>query len=400
MRLAPEPIMQMRPSYGEEEALATAEYVRSGGFMTEHRQSRKLEAELANFIGVKHAILNCNGTLAISAALNALGIRPGDQILVPTYTMVASANACRFIGAIPVLCDVDGDTNTISPEIVRPFLENENLDIKCVIHVSLNNRVKGLAELVALCKERKVFLLEDAAQSLGVFYNKEKHLGTYGDVATFSFSSPKIISMGQGGLIVTNNDDLADKLRKNKDFGRARPGVEEYEDFGINMKVTDLQATVGLEQMKKLPKRIEKMRAIYETYFEILGELMSPPLYSGGAGGNKEKSSEESVWVRDALSAWLSKIGIGTRKVYPSIHLQPAYNASSSFAKDVAKQLGGYDRGHQQTRIAQSVAETIVRFTNAEKPVARKVMETGLWLPSYSDLPLAVVRQIALAITT
>ncbi|CAD7970863.1 unnamed protein product [Amoebophrya sp. A25] len=407
-------IMQMRPNFGDEEAQALGEYMRSDAFLTEHSKARELEKMLCQFIGCKHAVLNCNGTLAISSALNALGIGPGDQVLAPTYTMVATANSVRLLGAIPILVDVDPETGTITPEIVAPYLDPASgFDIAGVIHVSLNNRSKGLEKLVDLCHSHGVPVLEDAAQSLGVRMhpraNKNiaaKHLGTFGDVGTFSFSSPKIISMGQGGLIVTNDDRVAARLRKNKDFGRARPGVEEYQEFGVNMKITDMQAVVGIQQMHKLEYRIQKMRAIWETYYEILGNYMSGIL------------RDDPLWIpwfieiflesqelRDKLAAWLKKLGIGTRNVYPSIHLQPYYSETPDVERGNATRepdATSFICPNLQLLLEQKKrgsVETILRNHQAEKPVARKIMETGLWLPSQTSLSTETARQIALTIS-
>jgi len=258
-------IRQMQPAFGPEEANAVKDYVESGGFLTEYRHTRRLEKELARILKAKHVCMVSNGTLAITAALMALGVSAGDRVLVPSYTMVATANAVRLMAAEPVFVDVCAETLTLTPAIVRPYLTT----CKAVIHVSLNNRSKGLRELVEICREAGVHLVEDAAQSLGSERDGQA-LGTFGDVGTFSFSSPKIISMGQGGCVVTNDDAVAERLRQFKDFGRAESGTERYESFGVNLKFTDLQAVVGFEQLKKLPARVNAMRRLWQTYSEGL----------------------------------------------------------------------------------------------------------------------------------
>lgn len=344
-----ESIRQMQPSFSLEEANAVKDYVLSGGFLTEYRHTRELEARLADFIGIKHCFMVANGTLAISAALLAVGITKDSKVLVPTYTMVATANAVRLLGATPVFVDVSESTNTISPEIVRAHIE----EVDAVIHVSLNNRAQNIEEIVSICKTYNKPLVEDAAQSLGATY-KGQALGTFGDIASFSFSSPKIISMGQGGCIVTNNDDLAVRIRRIKDFGRDEPGVEHYTAFGVNLKYTDLQAVVGLEQMKKLPARVEAMSRIWAEYYDKLGDHMIAKADPGWIPWFVEIFVDD----RDSLAQKLRSIGIGVREVYPPIHAQPAYAQAMSL----------------------HVAETI--------------RERGLWLPSWSALNTKMVEDI------
>jgi len=422
MQLAPDFIMQMRPKFDEKEASACYQYLLTDAFVTEFKVTKKLEQELADFLGIKHCFMNCNGTLAISAALNALGIQPGDQVLVPTYTMVASANAVRFIGAVPVFCDVSKETLTISPDIVKPYLEKDSgFDIKCVIHVSLNNRINKLEEIAKMCKEKNIWLLEDAAQSLGAYY-KGQHIGGYGDVCTLSFSSPKIISMGQGGAVLTNNDNVAANLRKNKDFGRLKPGVEEYDDFGINMKVTDVQSTIGLVQMGRLPGRIQQVLNIQKTYESVLGNYMLTTTSTSQTQGISSKEWSDPGWLpwfieifledeytRDQLSTWLKSIGVGTRKVYPSIHLQPAYASQTSDScmyKQVAdcagKEGSGANKNDEDKKTPQSssaeAADLVYQNNKKHLPNAYKAMQTGLWLPSYADLEPKTVHQISLCI--
>ncbi len=335
-------ILQMQPSFGKEEASAAYDYIMSGGFLTEHKYTRQLESKLAAFVGAKHCFMVSNGTLAISAALMAVGISKDDRVLLPTYTMIATANAIKLIGAVPVFADVDLSTNTLSVETIRSRIK----DVDALIHVSLNNRCHNIREIVQLCKDAGKPVIEDAAQSLGSTWCS-KALGTFGDVGIFSFSSPKIISMGQGGCLVTDDDEIAFRLRRIKDFGRDKAGVEEYSAFGLNFKFTDLQAVVGLEQLEKLPGRVRAMSEIWDTYYEHLSQYMIPKSDSGWIPW----FIEIFIPNRDELAAKLRATGIGVREVYPPIHLQKCYNQIS-----------------------------------LHLPNAVKIHKTGLWLPSWSSL--------------
>ncbi|EEH50870.1 uncharacterized protein MICPUCDRAFT_23875 [Micromonas pusilla CCMP1545] len=332
----------MQPSFGSEEACAAYNYILSGGFLTEHKYTRQLESELAEFTGAKYCFMVSNGTLAISAALLAVGISKEDRVLVPTYTMIATANAVKLIGAVPVFADVDQRTNTLSVETIRSKIN----DVDAVIHVSLNNRCHDMNAIVETCKDAGKPIIEDAAQSLGSTWCG-KALGTFADVGIFSFSSPKIISMGQGGCVVTDNDEIALRLRRIKDFGRDRPGTEEYSAFGLNFKFTDLQAVIGLEQLKKLPGRVRALSDMWDLYYKHLAKYMIPKADKGWIPW----FIEIFVLNRDELAVQLRAAGIGVREVYPPVHIQKCYNESS-----------------------------------LALPNATRVHQTGLWLPSWSSL--------------
>ena len=349
-----ENILQMQPSFGIEEASAAYNYIMSGGFLTEHKCTRLLESELATYIGSKHCFMVSNGTLAIAAALLAVGISKDKRVLLPTYTMIATANAIKLIGATPVFVDIDTDTNTLS---AKTILSRMN-DVDAIIHVSLNNRCGDMHDIVQLCKDAGKPLIEDAAQSLGSTWHG-KALGTFGDVGIFSFSSPKIISMGQGGCIVTDNDEIALNLRRIKDFGRDKPGTEEYSAFGVNFKFTDLQAVVGLEQLKRLPCRVRAMADMWDEYYRHLGKMMILKADTGWIPW----FIEIFVKNRDELAAALRATGIGVREVYPPIHLQPCYNQSS-----------------------------------LSLPNAIRVHKTGLWLPSWSALTRKQIEDICICV--
>lgn len=324
------PIMQTRPVFGKEEADATYAYMTTGDpFYTEFRETTALETKLKNFIGVKHCYMTTSGTTAIMAALLALGVKKDDEVLVPNYTMIATANAVKALGALVKLVDVNAETYTLDLETVKASISERT---KVVVHVSLNNRSTQLQEIVDYCHSRNILVLEDAAQSLGCRLNG-KHYGTFGDIACFSLSTPKIISTGQGGFVVTNDDDIASHAFKIKNFGRKSGGIEEYSEFGLNFKFTDLQAVVGLEQTKKLPARVERMKEIYKLYNSVLGEKNPHYQLLGGL-----ENPEWIPWFVDALvsnrpelMSFLKKHNIDTRICYPSIHSTEFYAIDSPY---------------------------------------------------------------------
>ena len=314
-------IIQTRPSFNELEAKACYEYMTTGDpFLTEFKKTTELEDSIKKFIGVKHCFMTTSGTSALISAYLAIDIQPGDEIIVPNYTMVATANSVKLLGAVPVLADVDATTFTLTLDEIKRKVTSKT---KAIVHVSLNNREKGLREMVDYCKEKSIYLIEDAAQSLGCF-NNGKHFGTFGDIGCFSLSTPKIISTGQGGFVVTNNDNFASRLWKIKNFGRKAGGLEEYDIFGLNFKFTDIQAVIGIEQFKKLPERIQRMKEIYSLYSQNIPMLLP------------SMGNEWIPWFvdlkinnRDKLIHFLNQHNIQTRVTYPALHSLPMYNGNN-----------------------------------------------------------------------
>jgi perosamine synthetase len=315
-----EKIIQTRPSFNELEAKACYDYMTTGDpFLTEFKKTTELEESIKNFIGAKHCFMTTSGTSALILAYLAINIMPGDEIIVPNYTMVATANSVKLLGAVPVLADVDSTTFTITLDEIKRKITSKT---KAIVHVSLNNREKELREIVEYCKEKSIYLIEDAAQSLGCF-NNGKHFGTFGDIGCFSLSTPKIISTGQGGFVVTDNDELASRLWKIKNFGRKAGGLEEYDIFGLNFKFTDIQAVIGIEQFKKLPERIKRMKEIYSLYSQHIPMLL-PSM------GNEwiPWFIDLKITNRDKLMHFLNQHNIQTRITYPALHALPMYNGN------------------------------------------------------------------------
>ena len=318
-----EKIIQTRPNFDINEANSCYEYMKSGdNFVTEFKKTIELENIISEFTGSKYCIMTTSGTSALILSLLSLNIGKNDDVIVPNYTMIATINSIKIIGATPIIIDVDKNTGTISKEIIK---NNITPNTKAILHVSLNNRTKNIVEIVNYCKDNNLFLIEDSAQSLGCFLNK-KHIGTYGNIGCFSLSTPKIISTGQGGFLLTNDDKLYKKINMIKNFGRKEGGSEVYEIFGLNFKFTDIQAVIGIEQMKKLPQRIKRMREMFDIYYNELYSIknickMIPP--------------ENDEWIpwfidiyienREDLSIFLNKHNIQTRITYPEINKTPMY---------------------------------------------------------------------------
>jgi perosamine synthetase len=314
-----ETIIQHRPYFGKEEADATYNYIMEDSFLTEHTKTRELETIICNYIGCKNCIMTTSGTSALILALMSLDLKEGDEVIVPNYTMIATVNSIKFLKLIPIIIDVDEKTFTINLNTIK---ENVTSKTKVIIHVSLNNRYNNLESIADYCNDYNIFLIEDSAQSFGCKINN-KSLGTFGKIGCFSLSTPKIISTGQGGFCITDNDEIAKKINMIKNFGRKESGKDDFLIFGINLKFTDIQAVIGIEQMKKLDYRVKRMREMYDLYYSELNDVvnMCSPL-----------SDEWIPWFvdiyiknRDDLVNFLSKHGIQTRPVYGEINKTNVY---------------------------------------------------------------------------
>lgn len=320
-------LLQTRPNFDIAEANACYDYMKDGeNFVTEYQQTAKLEKMIAEFIGVKHVSMTTSGSMALAMALLGCEIGVGDDVIVPDYTMIATINAVKMVGANPIIADVDSTTHTLSQEIIHNCRTPKT---KAVLHVSLNNRHCDISAIAIYCESSGLILIEDAAQSLGATVNG-KHFGTFGKVGCFSLSTPKIISTGQGGFVVTNDSALAAKMNMIKNFGRKTGGVDVFELYGLNMKFTDIQAVIGIEQMKKLPSRVLQMRALYVEYYNHLKDsqvYMIPP------SGKDYLPWFIDIYTprRDELASFLKTHNIQTRPTYPEIHRTPMYVSDTEY---------------------------------------------------------------------
>ncbi|MDP3990941.1 MAG: DegT/DnrJ/EryC1/StrS family aminotransferase [Candidatus Nealsonbacteria bacterium] len=347
-------INQIEPVYGKEEIKAVMDYLKSGGWLTEFKKTREFEDMIAKFTGAKHCSVVTNGTVSLFIALKALDVGPGDEVIVPDITMAASPNAVILTGAKPVFVDIEEESLCLD---VAKVAQAINKKTKAVMHVSLNGRAGELLKLKKLCQKKKIYLIEDAAQSLGSFY-QGKHLGRHGIIGSFSFSMPKIITMGQGGCLITDSQKLDDKIKLIKDFGRKSGGVDFYETVGWNFKFTDLQAVIGIAQMKKLKARMAKKKRIFKLYRHLLAGVKEVKFIETDLRQTTPWFMDILVNRREKLIAYLKTQGIGSRSIYPSLHNQPAYNKKGSY------------------------------------PVAERTANKGLWLPSSVNLTEKEIKYI------
>jgi len=339
----------MRPWFAEEEKKAICEYMDEDGFITEFKRTEEFENMIAEFTGAKHCIVVNNGTISLTLSAIAVGVKAGDEVIVPNYTMIATPNSAKMFGAIPVFVDVEAETLCLDIEKVKEAITPKT---KAIILVTANGRYpkQSIAAFEQLCKEKNIRLIEDSAQSLGSFYPDGRHIGTAGDIGSFSFSAPKIISTGQGGAIITNDDEIADKVRRLKDFGRSGGGNDIHDVIGYNFKFTELQACIGIEQMKKLQFRIERKKDILKKYHSGLSDVKELKFFNQDISCTTPWFIDVIAEKREELQQFLKENKIGTRVMYPPINKQKAYDIEG------------------------------------EHVVSNLVGEKGLWLPSSGQL--------------
>jgi 8-amino-3,8-dideoxy-alpha-D-manno-octulosonate transaminase len=216
-------------------------------------KSKELEEAICKTFGCKYAQLTSSGTSALSTTMSALGIGYGDEIITPTFTFVASFEAILSVGAVPVFVDVD-DTLTLNPDAVRKAITSKT---KAIMPVHMCGSMADIDALIALCKEYNLILLEDACQSIGATY-KGKHVGTIGDAGTFSFDFVKTMTCAEGGVVMTNKEDVFIKSDGYTDHGHDHKGTDRGADLhpfiGYNYRISELHAAVGLAQIKRLPE--------------------------------------------------------------------------------------------------------------------------------------------------
>jgi perosamine synthetase len=326
-------------------AVLRSNYLNDGDVTSEFEQC------IATFLGADHAVATTSGTTAIFLALAALGVGPGDEVIVPDVTFIATANAVTLTGATPVLADVDPRTLTIDPDRVRAVISGRT---RAIVPVHVSGRAADMSALSAVAEAHGLVVVEDAAEAL-LSARNGRFLGTLGAAGCLSFSPNKAITTGQGGMVVTNDGNLAARLRALKDQGRPVRGTggnDLHPTVGYNFKLTNLQAAVGLAQAGALKTRVERLKEIYRGYRDQLAGVAGIVL-----PGFDLEAGESPQWVdviaedRDALVEHLRRHDMHCRPFWFPIHTQQPYLRP-----------------------------------DAEFPVSSSLMPRAMWLPSALQL--------------
>lgn len=296
------------------------------------------EQGFANFINVKYAASVSNGTVALHLALVVLGIGHGDEVIVPTLTYISSVNAITYTGAKPVFVDSLKETWQMDPKDVEKKITPNT---KAILAVHLYGHPCDMDSLMAISTKHSLFMIEDCAEAIGTEY-KGKQVGTFGDIAAFSFFGNKMISTGEGGMVVTNDQTIYDRSVHYKGQGLSKHRFYWHDVVGYNYRMTNICAALGLAQLEQVTKFITRKQEIAELYQRSLKDM--PLLFHKNTGDVKHSYWMCSILVdrpdqRDLLMTHLSDAGIETRPLFYPVHTMPMY--AQKFQKHpVAEDLG------------------------------------------------------------
>lgn len=312
------------------------------------------EKKFAQFIGVKYALSCTNGTAALHLACETLGIKKGDEVIMPTLTMIASAYAICYSGAKPVLVDSEPETFNINPDLIAKKITKKT---KAIMLVHLYGHSCDIDPIIKVAKKHKLFIIEDAAEVHGGKY-KGKMLGSLGDIGCFSFYANKIVTTGEGGMIVTNSKKLYQKAKMIKDLAHSANKRFLHTRIGYNYRMTNLQAALGLAQLEEVNKYIKIKKQMAKTYNQKLKDVEGLILpiekdYAFNVYWMYAVLVDEKKFgiSKDELRKKLYKEGVDTRDFFIPVHQQPALT-----------QLGWYK--------------------NEKYPIAEKLSKTGFYIPS------------------
>jgi perosamine synthetase len=301
------------------------------------KRVQEFENVLQSYLNVRHVVAVNSGTSALHASLLSIDVKQGDEVILPSFTFVATANSVVAAGAKPVFADVNGQDYTIDIADVEKKI-NDNT--KAIIPVHLYGHPSNMGEINSVAREHSLYVIEDACQSLGSTYF-QKQTGTFGDIGCFSFYASKVITTGEGGAVVTNNDIFAEKLKMIRNHGM----VHGYDSalFGLNLRLPELSAGIGKIQMRKLDKMLQMRRNNAEILFDGLKKLDQMQSIVNLPAETVDKKfnwylftiSFNSEKLREIVKDHLISEGIGATVYYdPPVHKTPYYKNIQSFSKD------------------------------------------------------------------
>ncbi|MFQ5612754.1 MAG: DegT/DnrJ/EryC1/StrS family aminotransferase [Anaerolineae bacterium] len=328
------------PLLGEKELAYVIDCVKSGWLSSLGEYVKKFETGFAHFCGVEYGVATANGTVALHLVLAALGLGPGDEVILPSLTFVATANAVRYTGATPVLVDSEAETWNIDPAAVAAAITPRT---RALIPVHLYGHPADMDPLRALADEHGLYLIEDAAEAHGARY-KGQRAGGLGHAAIFSFYGNKIITTGEGGIVVTDDQDLAERCFFLENQARSPENPYWHPAVGFNYRMTNLQGALGLAQLERIEEFIAIRKRNAALYLQCLAGVpgLTLPPHADWA--------ENVYWMftvlvedgygpdRDTLRRLLHERGIETRPVFHPIHTLPPY--ANGLSLPVAEAIG------------------------------------------------------------
>ena len=326
-------ITQIEPWIDHEE-MEQLKRVIDSTFVVEHSLTQEFEIKICELTGSPYAVAITNGTVALYCCLKALDIGPGDEVIVPNMTFIASANAVIMAGAIPVLAEIREDTFCIDVDKIKKCITPRT---KAIMPVHLYGQSVEMEELLQLARKYNLKVVEDAAQGVGVRYNN-RHVGTFGDLGILSFYGNKTITCGEGGIILTADEELRNKCYRLKNHGRDAKGTFMHHHIGYNFCFTEMQAAIGIAQLNKLPLIIQKKKEIHDLYCERLSGLSTDfvPV-------TILENCEPVFWFTSFLCSrktelvrFLKEHGVQAREFFYPLDKQPCYS------NEEVRKLGNY----------------------------------------------------------
>jgi dTDP-4-amino-4,6-dideoxygalactose transaminase len=326
----------MKPWLGDEEARAAADAVCSG-WIAQGPRVAEFESAFASHVGAEHGVAVSSCTTGLHLALHLLGVGPGDEVVVPSFSFVATTNCARYVGATPVFADVEPEDGNLSARCVEPVLTERT---RVVVVVDQGGAPADVEPLQRLCDERGIALVEDAACAAGSLYHGAP-VGRSAVLTAWSFHPRKLLTTGEGGMLTTSDAELAGRARRLREHGMSvsaaarhassHPVIESYLEVGFNFRMTDIQAAIGLVQLGKLDEMVRRRRALAVRYQEMLADVPGLRTVQDQAWG---ESNFQSFWIeldssfplsRNEVLAALADKGISARAGIMAAHRQPAH---------------------------------------------------------------------------
>jgi perosamine synthetase len=354
-----------RPSIGDREELAVLEVLRSG-WITQGPRVAEFERAFSAYIGCRHAIAVSSCTTALQLALLAQGVGPGDEVICPSLSFIATANSIASTGATPVFADIDLGTYNLDPAQLEGLITERTRAILVVHQIGLAAEMDALS---AIAQRYGLPIIEDAACAIGSSYKNELIGRPIGRMACFSFHPRKILTTGEGGMITTDEDELAERLRRLRQHAMSLSDVarhnartiaaETYDEVGYNYRMTDMQAAIGLVQLDRLPGFLARRRALAANYTQALQSLdwLECPTVPANTAHNYQsymvRLTDAAPATRDSIMQTLHERNISTRRSIMAIHREAPYRSSR---------------------------------WEASLPVTNRVTETGFILPLFHEM--------------
>ena len=311
------------PDIGEKEIEYVDDAVRSGWVSSHGKYIDEFEREFSKFIGTEYGLTVSNGTTALHLALSALGIREGDEVIVPDLTFISPVNAVIYCNATPVLCDIDRNNWCIDSGKIEALITPKT---RAIIVVQLYGNSADMDKIMEIARKHKLHVIEDTAESLGTTY-KGKRLGSIGDIGCFSFYGNKTMTTGEGGFCTTNNKELYEKMSMLRDHGMTSKKRYWHEFIGYNYRMTNLQAALGVAQLERINYFIERKHEIGKIYRNKLKNKVTLHPEGGDYNGTYWLYSilMKDERGRDNLMDFLYNNGIDTRRFFYPVHFMPPY---------------------------------------------------------------------------